>query len=181
MFNERTTNMKKIIVSIAAAGVLVVGAFAASTITTSEAAAQTDEAPAVADEARRPFGGAILDGVLGDLVGNGTLTQYQADAVKEALVEKRDELKEKFGDRKDRRARRHKMRAQIQEWLEDGVISAEELSELPEDLPILADDGPLGDALEDGQITQEEWDAFIEQRKGDRQARRDAAQDSATG
>jgi Spy/CpxP family protein refolding chaperone len=173
--------MKKIIASVAAAGVLVVGAFAASTITSSEAAAQTDEAPAVTDEVRRPHPGGILDDVLGGLVEDGTLTQDQADAVKDAMVAKREELKEKFGDRIERRVRRHRMRAQIQEWLEDGVITADELSELPEDLPILADDGPLADALEDGQITQEEWDAFIEQRKADHQARRDAAQGSVTG
>lgn len=64
------------------------------------------------------------------------------------------------------------MRVQIKKWLEDDVISAEELSELPADLPILADDGPLADVLKDGKITQAEWDAFIEQRKADHQARR---------
>ena len=163
------------VASIAAAGVLVIGAFAASTITSSEAAAQTDEAPAVTDQVRGPHGGAALDQVLGDLVEDGTLTQNQADAVKEAMVEKRDELKEKFGDRRERMARRHKMRRNVSAWLEDGVITADELSEIPEDAPIFADDGPLADALEDGQITQAEWDAFVEQHRADREARKDAA------
>lgn len=173
--------MRKVVASIAAAGVLVVGAFAASTITSSEAAAQTDEPPAVTDEVRRPHGGAVLDDVLSGLVEDGTLTQSQADAVKEAMIEKRDELKEKFGDRRERRARRHEMRKNIQAWLEDGVITADELSEIPEDSPIFADDSPLADALEDGEITQAEWDTFIEQRKADHEERRNAARGSATG
>jgi len=172
MFNRRRRNMKKIVVSVVAAGVLVAGTFVASMVTSPEASAQTDEAPPVAAEIRRPHRGAILEGVLSDLVGDGTLTQGQANAVKDALEAKRDELKEKVGDRRDRRARRHDMRVQIKKWLEDDVISAEELSELPADLPILADDGPLADVLKDGKITQAEWDAFIEQRKADHQARR---------
>ncbi len=163
--------MKKIMVSLLAAGVLVAGAFAASAITSSEASAETDDATAVTDGARRAHRGAILDGVLSDLVGDGVLTQGQADAVKDALAAKRDELKDEFGDRgdrRDRRAKRHDMRAQITEWLEDGVITADELSELPADLPIFADDGPLAEALEDGEITQAEWDVFIEERKAHR-------------
>ncbi len=164
--------MKKIMVSLVAASALVVGAFAASTITSSEASAQTDEATTVEDGIRRPHRGAILEGVLSDLVGEGVLTQGQADAVNEALKAEREELREEFGDRRDRRANRHDMRTQIRDWLEDGVITADELSELPADLRILADDGPLAEALKDGQITQAEWDAFIEERRADHQARR---------
>jgi Spy/CpxP family protein refolding chaperone len=168
MFDQRRRNMKKIMVSLVAASVLVVGAFAASTLTSSEASAQTDEATTVTDGIRRPHRGAILEGVLSDLVGDGVLTQGQADAVKDALEAERDELREEFGDRRDRRVKRHDMRAQIREWLEDGVIKADELSELPPDLRILADDGPLAEALKDGQITQAEWDAFIEKRQARR-------------
>lgn len=167
--------MRKVIASMIATGVLVVGAFAVSTITSSEASAQTDETPAATDEVRRPHGGAALDQVLGDLVEDGTLNQDQADAVKEAMIAKRDELKEKFGDRRERIARRHDMRKNIRAWLEDGVITADELSGIPEDSPIFADDSPLADALEDGEITQAEWDAFIEQRKADHEARRSTA------
>ncbi|GMQ92825.1 MAG: hypothetical protein BMS9Abin12_0302 [Acidimicrobiia bacterium] len=165
--------MKKIIASIAAVGVLVAGAFIASTVTGSEASAQTDEAPVVRDEARRPHRGAILNQVLDDLVENKTLTEDQAEAVKKAVVAKRDELKEKFGDRAERRVRRREIRAQIKEWLLDGAITEAELSELDIDLPIFKD-GPLAEALEDGKITQAEWDAFVEQRRADRRARKDA-------
>lgn len=172
--------MRKIIVSIAAAGVLVTGAFVASAITTTEASAQTDEAPVVTDSATRPDRGAILDGVLDDLVTDGTLNQGQADAVKDALVAKHEEIKEKFGDRMERRERRQEMHEKIEGWLEDGVISADELAELDVDLPRF-EDGPLAEALEDGQITQAEWDAASEERKANREARRGGNKDSATG
>ncbi len=138
--------MRKIIASIAAAGVLVAGAFIASTVTTSEASAQTDEAPQAVEQNARPQRGAILDGVLDDLVKDKTLTQGQADSVKDALVAKHDELKEKLGDRREKRL---EMREQIEAWLEDGVITSDELAELDVDLPRF-EDGPLAEALEDG-------------------------------
>ncbi|MDK1019402.1 MAG: hypothetical protein QGD89_08375 [Actinomycetota bacterium] len=164
--------MKKIIVSIAAAGVIVAGAFVVATIASSEASAQADEAPVVTEEARRSQRVGILDEVLGTLVADGTLTRDQADAVKDALGAKRAELKESFGDRREQRARGHRIRARVEEWLEDGVITPDELSQLPQDAPIFADDGPLADALEDGVITQAEWDAFVEQRRTEHEARR---------
>jgi hypothetical protein len=166
--------MKKIIASLAATGILVAGAFAASTITSSQASAQTDESPAITDEVSRPSPAGILDQVLGDLVEDGTLEQSQADAVKNGLEAKRDEVKERIGDRRDRRAHRQEMRENIEAWLEDGVITADELDELEVELPI-HEDGPLTEALKDGQITQAEWDAFLQERKATHEARSDSA------
>ena len=162
--------MKRIIAAIAAAGVLVVGAFAATAITGTEASAQTAETQAETQQNRRPNPGGILESVLGELVDDGTLNQAQADAVKEGMVAKHDELKER---REERRANREERRAQIEEWLSDGVISADELAQLPDDARLFGEYGPLADALEDGQITQAEWDAFIEQRKARHGDRRD--------
>lgn len=172
--------MKQIIASVAAAGILVVGAFAASTITSSEASAQTDDVTVVTDEVRRPNPGTIVDEVLDDLVEKGTLRQDQADAVKDGLEAKHEELKEKFGERRDRRAHRREMHEQMETWLEDGVITAEELAQLDVELPI-SEDGPLAEALKDGEITQAEWDAFMEERKANHEARRAEAGDSLTG
>ncbi|MEA3501489.1 MAG: hypothetical protein U9R47_01835, partial [Actinomycetota bacterium] len=136
--------MKKIFVSIAAAGVLVAGAFAASTVIDGPALAQTTEVPAAeapGDERPDiPTPGDILDEVLGDLVADGTLDRGEADAVKSALESRHEEV-----------------RAQLDEWradnpgrfkrgfhrgfamggiLEDGVIDADELAELPDGHPL---------------------------------------------
>ncbi len=164
--------MKRVIASIAAAGVLVVGAFAATAITGTEASAQTAETQVETQQNHRPIPGGILESVLGELVDDGTLTQAQADSVKAAMVAQHDELKER---REERRENRQLRRAQIEEWLSDGVISADELAQLPDDARLFAEDGPLAEALEDGQITQAEWDAFLEQRKARHGNRRGGA------
>lgn len=159
--------MKRLVASVAAAGILVAGAFVASSMTTSSAEAQTVEGT-TAEE--RPEKGAILDEVLGELVDEGTINQAQADAVKAALQEKHEELKADRPDRGDRRHRRGHLRAQIQELLEDGEISADEIAELPERHPFNNEDGPFAELLEDGKITQAEWDAFVEEKKAERDA-----------
>ncbi len=169
--------MKRIIASLAAAGVLVAGAFVASTVASSEASAQTDETAVTTDEAARPYRGAVLDGVLDELVTDGTLNQGQADAVTDAVAVKRAEIREL---REERRANRAEIHEQLEEWLTDGVITAEELAQLDVELP-LHEDGPLAEALEDGQITQAEWDAFHEERNEHRQARRGGLRDWVTG
>ena len=160
--------MKKLLVSLLAAGVLVAGAFVASSVTSSAADAQTTDTEAT-EQDQRPERGAILDEILGGLVTDGTINQSQADAVKEAIVEKRAELKEKCGDRGPRaRAQR---RGVLRGLLADGVISADEIAELPEDHPLRTGDSPLSELLEDdGQITREELQAFRETHRAERQA-----------
>lgn len=155
---ERTI-MKRIIASLAAAGVLVAGSFAAVALTSDPAVAQVAEDEATTEEkADRP--NPVVD-VLDELVADGTLDQGQADAVLSALEAKREELKEERGD-KPRRGHR---RGFVRGLLQDGVITADEIADLPDDHPLKDPDGPLADALSDGEITQEEWDAFVEERK----------------
>ena len=166
--------MKRLIASIAAAGVLVAGAFVASTVTNSPAEAQTIEGTTTDDRPERPEKGAILDEVLGDLVAAGTIDQAQADAVKAALQAKHEELKENRPDRGDRRDRRAHLRGQIDELLDDGVISADEIAELPDRHPFNNDDGPFAELLEDGQITQAEWDAFVAEKKAEHEEKQAA-------
>jgi hypothetical protein len=97
-------------------------------------------------------------------VEDGTLDRAQADAVVSALEAKREELAEERGDRRLRASHR---RGFVRGLLLDGVITADEIAELPDDNPLKDPDGPLADALADGQITQDEWDAFVEQRMAD--------------
>ncbi len=164
--------MKKLIAAVAAAGILVSGAFVASTVTSSPAEAQT-ATDVAADEVRPPRPGAILDEVLDELVDDGTLEQSQADAVKSALEAKREELKAEFGDRPPRfKAER---RGILRGLMADDVITSDEIAALPEDHPLRNGEGPFAELLEDdGQITRDELTAFIEQRRAERQAERGA-------
>jgi polyhydroxyalkanoate synthesis regulator phasin len=87
-------------------------------------------------------GGTILSEVLDELVSDGTINQSQADAIEEAITDRRTELRE------EAEARREQMRT----FLEDGTLSADELAQLPEDHPLRN----LDSFLEDGQLTQDE-------------------------
>jgi len=89
----------------------------------------------------------LLNEVLADLVSQDVITQAQSDAISEALQARVDER------RADIEAQREEMRQtmeQVQGFLEDGVITQEEISQLPEDNPLRqAFDG----IAQDGQIT----------------------------
>lgn len=154
--------MKKVLAALAASGVLVAGGFATAAVsTTSIAQAQetTDEAPATTDDVTRPERGAILGEVLDQLVADGVITADQATQVADALEAKHDELREEFGDRRGGRGfRGGGDRLGLMDALEDGVIDAAELAELPEGHPLTDPDGPAAQYLEDGQLTQEELD-----------------------
>jgi hypothetical protein len=159
--------MKKVIASLAAAGVLVAGAFVASTVADSPAQAQTLDDDTTAQVERRNRGSALAE-VLGELVDAGTITQSQADAVQAALEAKHEEMKENRPDRGERQRGPRRFGRQIAHLLEDGVISADEIAELRDGHPFKNVDGPFADELADGQITQEEWDAFKAERMAEK-------------
>ena len=161
--------MRKVIASLAAAGVLVAGAFVATSVASSSAEAQTAEENTT-QEFQRPEPGSIVNEVLAELVEAGTINQSQADAVAEALEAKRAELKENRPEGREGRRGKARMRRHIAGLLEDGVISADEIAELPDGHPFKNPDGEFADELADGQITQEEWDAFIAEKKAEREA-----------
>lgn len=86
--------------------------------------------------------GSILSDVLDELVGDGTINQDQADAIDDAIEERRTELREEA----------EAVREQMREFLSDRTLSADELAQLPEDHPLRN----LDQYLEDGQLTQDE-------------------------
>jgi hypothetical protein len=158
--------MKKLIATTAAAGVLVAGAFVASTVTTNPADAQVPDSVTEQQDAtpkqERPDRGAIFDDVLEGLVADGTIDSDQADAIKEAFEAKRDEIVEEFGPRPERGGRFH--RGALKGLLADDVITQAEIDALPDDHPLRTGDSPLSELLEDdGQITREELEAFKEE------------------
>lgn len=152
--------MKTILASLAAAGVLVAGAFIASTLADAPADAQTTQEPITGTA--EPVGPLVE--VLDGLVTDGVLTQAQADEVRERLVaahtewraERRELREERRAGRQERREERSADRELIRGFLEDGVIDSDELAQLGDDHPFNDPDGPWADAASDGQITREE-------------------------
>jgi hypothetical protein len=102
-------------------------------------------------------------GALQTLVDDGTLSTDQLNAITEALQVARDERPHPV---------RRGMRAgwQIAELLEDGVIDADELAELPAGHPLADPDGPAADYLGDGQLTEDELRELRSQRHPGRPA-----------
>lgn len=167
--------MRKVIAAMGAAAVLVAGAFVASVITTDPADAQTTT---TTNEEVRPDVESDLDEVLGGLVADGTITQDQADAVKEALVAKHEERK---AEREARRDERRADRELIRGFLDDGVIDADELAQLGDDHPFNDPDGPFADAAADGEITTAELRELHVDRHQHRFHAGDMGDDGVTG
>jgi len=137
--------MRTKIVTAFVAGGLLVGAglitAVISTPGTARAQEQTDET-----EDRGPisriFG--FLGEVLDDLVGDGTITQDQADAIVDATESKVDELRDEH----------LALHEQLSEILEDGVITEDEASVLPDDHWLFGE--TFDEAWEDGELTIED-------------------------
>jgi hypothetical protein len=98
--------------------------------------------------------GSLLDDTLTDLVNSGVITQAQADAITDALAQAVEDKQAEF---EAERAQIEQTWEQIQGFLEDGVITPDELAQLPADNPI----SNLEEILADGQITQEELDSVM--------------------
>jgi len=173
--------MKKIFVSIAAIGVLAMGAFAASTIVDGQALAQTADDPAI-ERPDIPKPGDILDDVLSDLVAGDTLDQGQADAVKAALQARHEEVRAEADEwRQDHPGRFERGFARgfaMGDLLDDGVIDADELSELPDDHPLKDPDSPAAEFLDDGELSEDELRQLGEQRRERHVSERSASTDA---
>lgn len=157
--------MRTVIAAMAAVGILVVGGFAIASTATAPAVAQEAETAVVAGPPRR---GAILEEVLQGLVEDGTITEAQKTAIVDALQARIAEIREEFpGPRRPHGV----LGPRIREALADGVITADELEELPDGHPLKDPDGPAAPYLDDGQLTRDELrqmrQAFLEQRRAE--------------
>ena len=138
---------KKVWVAVVAGGLLVGAGLISSVVSAPETAlAQEDGDTEEKGLLPRAFG--FLEEVLGGLVDDGTLTQDQADAVLEASEAKATELREQ----------RQAERDQLESMLEDGVITEEEASQLPDDHPLFSD--RYDEAWEDGELSADELRGF---------------------
>lgn len=130
-------------------------------------AAVAAAAPSLVDEARGQLGLGVQDSgtvaigdaelahpgrdlladVLADLVSNNTITQAQSDAITQALADKVDSLKA------DMEARR----ALFESFIEDGVITQDEIDQLPADDPLRV---AFDSIANDGQVTLDQLRGF---------------------
>ena len=127
----------KLLAALIAGSTLVGAAVIASVISPPVAEAQTD----VAEDGR---GFALLNEVLDELVAEGTIDQSAADAVLAAVETKAETL----------RAEREEMRELLKTLFEDGVLTADEAEQLPEDHPLLSE--RFDEAWADGELTRDE-------------------------
>jgi len=138
--------MRNKIIAALVAGGLLVGAGIVTSVVSAPGTASAQEDGSETDEARGPFPRifGFFQELLDDLVGEGTITQEQADAIVAAAEAKAAEHQEE----------REALRELIQGLLEDGVITEEEASDLPDDHWLLSD--VFDEAWEDGELTTEE-------------------------
>jgi hypothetical protein len=85
----------------------------------------------------------LLTDVLADLVGNGTISQAQSDAITAAVGAKADEMKAEMEARMQL----------MQDIAADGVITQEEIDQLPADDPLRV---AFDSIAQDGQINLED-------------------------
>jgi hypothetical protein len=139
--------MRKWITMLVAGGLIVAGA--------AVAIAQTDDVePPTTPIGHGPAG--MLGDVLSDLVAANTISQSQADAILGALDAKRAEFQEA---REEMRAQRQEAREAMEEAWSDGVLTRDEVTDLPFADRLTDPEGPFADAWADGELTREEFDA----------------------
>ncbi|CAN5871106.1 hypothetical protein BH23ACT4_BH23ACT4_13500 [soil metagenome] len=152
--------MKQKLVAATVAGGLLVGAgFATAVISNPGIASAQGDSPESTEETNvGPFKNhdSVLEDVLSDLVEEGTIDQGQADAIVEALDAKTAELRTATQD----------VRGLIARLLEDGVLTDEELAQLPDVFPFNDLERIFGEALDDGELTLEEFQEAVPQPKG---------------
>jgi len=134
----------KILTALVAGGLLVGAGLLTSVVSAPGAAQAQEETGSLGPGGPIPrllgFIGDVLDG----LVGDGTITQEQADAIADAAETKVEEVREE-----------HVALLELtRDLIEDGVVTEEEASELPDDHWFLGD--VFDQAWEDGELSVEE-------------------------
>lgn len=138
----------KVIAALVAGGLLVGAGFATSIVSApSIASAQEETTGGEEGKGIIPRALEFLGGVLDELVGEGTISQEDADAVLDAVENKAVEIREE----------RKAVHDAIKAALDDGVLTKQEALDagVPEDHWLFTAEA-LQDAWEDGQLTTEE-------------------------
>lgn len=136
--------MRKKIIASLAAGAILVGAGFVTALVSVPGAAIAQEDNEIDHEGFIPRALGFLGGVLDDLVGGGEISQDDADTVLSAVAEAMEEAK----------SERMEIREAIKEAFEDGELTVEEASILPDDHWLFSD--RFDAAWADGVLTKQE-------------------------
>lgn len=132
--------MRKTVAALTAGALIAGGAMVAT--------AQTEDAPATDAPIVEMKRGERISSFFDDMVAQGVISQDQADTMLAELESRREA----------RVAERQERREAFESAWEDDVLTVAELEELGAER-ILDEDGPFAEALEDGEITRDEFDA----------------------
>ncbi len=135
--------MRKLVIPLAAALVLAVAAGALAFTGTKESGTEGSKSEHDGWAERKQH---ALSSALAALVEDGTITQEQSDAIVSSLEALHAERLEE----------RKAMWEQLEAFWEDGVLTSDEIDQLPHADRLKDPEGPLADALEDGELTKEE-------------------------
>lgn len=132
----------KIFAALVAGGLLVGAGFVTSVVSSPGTASAQETDGADSEKGARLFG--FLEEVLSDLVGDGVIDQGQADAIVSAAETKVEEAREA----------RKELHELFKSLIDDGVLTEDEASQLPEDHWVFNE--AFDEAWEDGELTTEE-------------------------
>lgn len=134
----------KVLVALVAGGLLVGAGFVASAVSSPGTAVAQEGTDEERSDGPIPRIMGFLEEVLDELVGDDTITQDQADAIVEAAKAKAADVKGELRANRDL----------LEGLLEDGAITEEEASELPDDHFLF--DERFDEAWEDGELSAED-------------------------
>ena len=155
----RKTLTAVIAAGVLVAGAFVATAIAGNQVSAQEAPSEDS----AVERPDHPGRGEVLDEVLSGLVADGVIDQGQADAVAAALRAKGEELREQREQWREENPGRFKRGFRLGGLLEDGVIDAAEIAALPDDHPLKDPNGPAAEYLDDGQLTADELSQLREE------------------
>ncbi len=134
----------KVLAAVVAGGVLVGVGVVASALSSPGTAAAREGTGEERTDGPIPRVIGLLEEILDDLVGDDTITQDQANSIIEAAEAKASEVRDELRENREL----------LEGFLDDGVITEEEASQLPED-HFLFDDR-FDEVWEDGELSAED-------------------------
>jgi len=128
---------------------------ASTTAPTDPAATAAPNQPAHGPFGFKGTGDDVLNKVLSDLVADGTITQAQADAITQGV---KDEVASRQATLQQLRQQWQDTAAKLKTFLQDGVITQDEIDTLPADSPLRI---AFDSIAQNGQVTLDQLKNFL--------------------